>query len=120
MPFTINSNLVFNDGMQFMISSLDSLVKNLSDNDFRYLCEEFSGEFSKLIKHKVMYPYEYMDSFKKFFEDKLPDRSKCFSSLKDFYISEKDSLKANNTWNVFKMNTMGDYHVLHLTTDIFY
>ena len=35
MPFTINNNLVFIDNMQFMNSSLDSMVKNLSENDFR-------------------------------------------------------------------------------------
>ena len=35
MPFTINNNLVFIDNMQFMNSSLDSMVKNLSKNDFR-------------------------------------------------------------------------------------
>ena len=33
MAFTINNNLLFVDSMQFMNSSLDSLVKNLSDND---------------------------------------------------------------------------------------
>ena len=33
MAFTINENLVFIDSMQFMNSSLYSLVKNLSDND---------------------------------------------------------------------------------------
>ena len=51
-----------------------------------------------------------MNSFKKFFEDKLPDRFKFFSSLKDVCISEKDYLKANNILNVFKMNTMCDLH----------
>ena len=45
--FTINRNVVFIDSMQFMNSSLDALVKNLPDNDFKYLSEEFSGEFSK-------------------------------------------------------------------------
>ena len=34
IAFTINRNLVFIDSMQFMNSSLDSLVKNLSDHDF--------------------------------------------------------------------------------------
>ena len=52
MAFTINKNLVFIDSMQFMNSSLDSLVKNLSDNDFKYLSEEFSDEFLKLVKQK--------------------------------------------------------------------
>ena len=44
--------------MQFMNSSLHSLVKNLSDNDFKHLSEEFSGEFLKLVKQKGVYPYE--------------------------------------------------------------
>ena len=52
MAFTINKNLVFIDSMQFMNSSLDSLVKNLSDNDFKYLSEKFSGEFLRLVKQK--------------------------------------------------------------------
>ena len=33
IAFTINNNLLFVDSMQLMNSSLDSLVKNLSDND---------------------------------------------------------------------------------------
>ena len=41
MAFTINKNLVFIGSMQFMNSSLDSLVKNLPDNDFKYLSKEF-------------------------------------------------------------------------------
>ena len=67
MAFTINTNLVFIDSMQFMNSSLDSLVKNLSDNDFKYLSEEFSGELLRLVKQKGVYPYEYRNSFKKIF-----------------------------------------------------
>ena len=63
MAFTINRNLVFIDSMQFMNSSLDSLVKNLSENDFKCLSKEFSGEFLELVKQKRVYPYEYMDSF---------------------------------------------------------
>ena len=102
MAFKINRNLVFIDSMQLMNSSLDSLVKNLSDNDFKYLPEEFRGEFLKSVKQKGVYPYEYMDSFKKFSEDKLLDRCKFFSSLKDICISKKDYLKPNSSWNMFK------------------
>ena len=35
MVFFWNKNLVFIDSMQFMDSSLDKLVKNLSDEDFK-------------------------------------------------------------------------------------
>ena len=41
MVFFLNKNLAFIDSMQFMNSSLDELVKNLSDKDFKYLIEEF-------------------------------------------------------------------------------
>ena len=37
-------DLVFIDSMQLMNSSLDKLVKNLSDEDFKYLVEEFGSE----------------------------------------------------------------------------
>ena len=73
MAFTINKNLVFIDSMQLMNSSLDKLVQNLNDKYFKYLSEEFSDKQSKLVKEKEIYPYEYMNSFKRFNEDKLPD-----------------------------------------------
>ena len=55
--------------MQFMNSSLNGVVKNLSDNDFKYLSQEFSGEKLKLVNQKRTYPYEYMESFKTFSKD---------------------------------------------------
>ena len=39
MAFTINENLVFIDSMLFVNSGVDSLVKNLSGNDFKYLSD---------------------------------------------------------------------------------
>ena len=90
MAFTINKNLVFISSMQFMNITLNKMVKNLTDNAFRYLTEEFSGELLGLVKQKGVYSYEYMDSFEKFSKDKLPDRYKFFSSVKYEYISEKN------------------------------
>ena len=48
--FFDNKNLAFIDSMQFMNSSLDKLVENLSDEDFKYLVEEFSSENLELLK----------------------------------------------------------------------
>ena len=48
-----------------MNSSLDKLVKNLSDDNFKYLTEEFGSKSLELLKQKDAYPYEYMDNFKK-------------------------------------------------------
>ena len=65
------------------MNSLKELVKNLSDNDFKYLTEEFGSKKLKLLKQKGDYPYEYMYSFKRFSEEKLPNKKWFYSSVKD-------------------------------------
>ena len=47
---------VFTYSMQFMNSSLEKLVKNLSDNDFKYLTEKFGSTNLELLKQKDAYP----------------------------------------------------------------
>ena len=66
--FFLNKNLVFMDSMEFMNSNLDKLVKNLSDEDFKYLVQEFGCENLELLKQKDASPYEYMNSFERFNE----------------------------------------------------
>ena len=66
-----------------MNSSLDKLVKSLSDNDFKYLTEEFGSKNLEHLKEKGAYPYEYMDSFKRFNEDKMLDKECFYRSVKD-------------------------------------
>ena len=63
MAFFLNKNLVIIDSMQFMNCSLENLVKNLTDNDFKYLSEEFGSKNIELLHQKDAYPYESMDSF---------------------------------------------------------
>ena len=82
MAFFLGKNLVFIDSMQFMNSSLDKLVKNLSDEDFKYLVEEFGSENLEILKQKGAYPYEYMNSIEKFNEEKLCARKYFFTSTK--------------------------------------
>ena len=50
MALMINRNLVFIDSMQYMNSSLEKLVKNLSDNDFKFLTQEFGSKKLELLK----------------------------------------------------------------------
>ena len=47
-----------------------------------------------------------MNSFKKFRENKLPDRCKLFSSLKECGINEKEYQRAINVWKVFKIKKL--------------
>ena len=48
-----------------MNSSLEKLVKILSDNDFKYLSEEFNPKQIKL-QEKGVYHYKYMECLKDF------------------------------------------------------
>ena len=88
MVFFLGKNLVFIDSMQFMNSSLDKVVKNLSDEDFKYLVKEFGSENLEILKQKGAYPYEYMNSFKRFNKEKLGVTKYFFSSTRKEKIAE--------------------------------
>ena len=64
--------------MQFMKCSLDKLDRNLSDEDFKYLKEEDL----ELLTQKDAYPYEYINSFERFNEEKLPAGKYSSATLK--------------------------------------
>ena len=87
-------------------------------NDFKYLSSVFDGEQLKLVKNKDIYPYEYMDSFKRFKEDKLPDIHCFFGSLKNCGISEEEYKRACDIWKVFEIKNLGEYHDLYLKCDL--
>ena len=118
MVFMVNRNLVFIDSMQFMNSGLDSLVENLVDEDFKYLSKEFNCECLELVKKKAVYPYEYVNSFKRFNEIELSSKGKFFSSLKGPEVSEEDYEHAKNVWNTFGIKAWGEYHDRYLKTDV--
>ena len=93
----------------------------MSDEDFKYLVEEFDSENFELLKQKDAYPYKYMNSFERFNEKKLPARKYFYSSTKngkigddgkisDGHISLKDCLTCEKIWDKFGIKDMGDYH----------
>ena len=63
MSFTINNKLRFIDIFQFLSSLLDSLVKNLKKDDFKYSSQEFDNNVLDIVKRKGFYPFEYMSNF---------------------------------------------------------
>ena len=75
MNFTVNNNLRFIDSFRFLSSSLDSLVRNLNKDNFKYLSQEFNIYVLDLVKQKEFYPYEYMSDFEKLKEE-LPCKEK--------------------------------------------
>ena len=82
-----------------MNSSLEKQIKNLSsDNDFKYLTEEFGSKNLELLKQKDAYPCDNVDNFKRFGEKKLPEKL-------DGHINNEDYLTCNKIWNEFRVIT---------------
>ena len=75
MSFSINNKVSFIDSFQFLSSSLDSLVKSLSKDDFKCLSQGFDSNALDLVKQKGFDPYDYMSDFEKFKEE-LPSKEK--------------------------------------------
>ena len=111
--------------MQFMNSSLEKLFRNLAENDFKCLVEEFGSEKLELFKQKGTYAYEYMNSFKRFSEEKLSDKERFYSSGKDKttgdtciksdgHKSDEDYLTCKIIWDEFDIKITGDYHDQYL------
>ena len=129
MTFFWKRNLVFSESIQFMNFSLDKLVKNLSDEDFKYLVENFGSKNLELLKQEGAYRHEYMNSFERFNETKIACQKIFFSSTKnrkigndgkksDGHRSVKDYLTCENNWDKFDVKNMGDYCDHQLKKDV--
>ena len=66
---------------------------------------------------KGVYPYEYMDSWKKLDEPVTLDQKWYYSKLKDKNISDADLDHVNNECNTFKINNLGRYQDLYVKSD---
>ena len=85
MDFMLGKHLVFIDSLQFMCSSLDKLVSNLPNDAFE---KSKNDKKLKLMEQKGVYPYDYMDSFNRFSEKKLPNKDDFCKILNDEHISD--------------------------------
>ena len=78
--FSINKELSFIDSFQFLSSSLDTLLKNLGEDNFKYLRQEFDNNISDLLKQKGFYLYEYISDFEKC-KQELSSKENLYSLL---------------------------------------
>ena len=93
------------------------------------MAKEHHSKNLELLKQKGVYPYEYISSFKRFNEKKLPDKECFYSSVKnkttgdngeklDGHISDENYVMCKKIWNKFNMKNMGDYHDHYLEKDV--
>ena len=118
MAFMLGSHLTFIDSFQFMSSSLDKLVNNIPKDDLIYTSQVFKGKELDLMSKKGVYPYDYMDSLKKFNQTELPAKEHFYSMLNDQDITNDEYDHAKKVWKTFKLKTMGEYYDLYLGSDV--
>ncbi|CAB3987823.1 Gastrula zinc finger [Paramuricea clavata] len=106
------------DSIQFMASSLEALVSNLSPEDFRIVGKRWKGKDFNLVTQKGVFPYEFLDNISKLDTEGLPSKDKFYSSLYESEVKEEDYQRAQKVWDHFKMKTLRDYHDLYLETDV--
>ena len=126
MSIIVNRHITFIDSLQFYNSSLDTLASNLEDEDFKNLTSEFGIDKLEILKRKDAYPYEWVDSYKKFKYQHLPPKECFYSSLRDGkrdnsdrHISDEQYLHLKDVWNIFKFNTFEDFHDHYLKKDAY-
>ena len=74
----------------------------------------FDGDLDKfvLLLRKGVYPYEYMESWERFYETSLPDEEAFYSELNLEDITDKDYVHTQKVWEVFGIRNLGEYHDL--------
>ena len=97
----------FTGNMRPMISSLSQSIEKISElnnkisqdelikkflNTYQ-LCNKDLNKFELLLR-KGIYPYEYMDSWKRFTEESLTDKESFYSKLNNEHITDEDYVHA--------------------------
>ena len=98
--------------------SKHQLSVNSIFDDFDKLRVSHNDEQFRLLLRKGVYPYEYMSSWDKFEETKLPPKEAFHSNLNMSDICKYDYEHAQKVLEGFKLKTLGEYNDLYLKTDV--
>ena len=116
--------------MRSMTASLSQSIDIVSETDKKIsqaaLVEKFPNTYQLcnkdlnkfvLLLGKGVYPYEYMDSWKRFKEESLPDKESFYSELNNEHITDEDYAHAQKVWDTFKIKNLGEYHDLYVQSN---
>ena len=111
--------LRFIDSAQFLQASLSKLVDANKPEAF-HITARYEPDHQKrtLLMRKGVYPYEYVDSWERFEETKLPPKEAFYSKLSDEHIDDDDYKHAQRVWETFGCQTLGNYADLYCRTDV--
>lgn len=111
-------NIDFIDSMHFLNASLDTLSQTLNPNEMRIMKNYFPDEKTfNLLTRKGIFPYEYITSYEKLEETKLPSKKHFYNTLKKCDITDEDYTHAQLVWKTLRCNTLGDYQDVYNKCD---
>ena len=121
MSFSVGG-LKFIDSLQFMASSLGTLVENLYDkNDkyinFNFMKKEYPEHYELLCK-KGHYPYEWVNGIDKLDHIGLPPIESFYSQLKQKGLKPKEYEHAQHVYETLNCQSFRDYHTAYLHSDV--
>ena len=70
-----------------------------------------------LLLRKGVYPYEYMDSWKRFNETELADKESFYNELNKEHITDEDYVLAQKVWKEFNLKNVVECHDLYVQSD---
>lgn len=111
-------HLNFIDSYQHLPTSLEKLVNNLEHDQFKILKHHFINQDISFLTRKGLYPHDDVADFSKYEETDLPPPSAFINRLTEEQISESDYRHAENIWQFFDLQNLGEYHDLYLKRDI--
>ena len=115
----INDDFLFLDSLAFLLSSLETLANNITEDSKRKILEQiFQRGDIPLLLNKGCLPYEYIDGWEKFNEEKLPPIECFYSHLSKQTISESTYSRLQEIWKHFKCANLGEFHDIYLKVDV--
>ena len=108
----------FFDSYRFLSESLDKLVKNLDENDFKILKEEFPDKWQYLNK-KLAYPYECFNNMNDYKKpvDNLK-KEDFFSKLKSDYPDDEEIERTKEIIKLFNIKDGEELTRLYCKSDV--
>ncbi|XP_074035421.1 uncharacterized protein [Leptinotarsa decemlineata] len=109
----------FIDSFRFMNSSLDMLSSYLTEfPNVKVQFSELPEDLVELLTEKGVMPYDHIDSFDRFDESCLPPIDASYNKLGDKPCPRILYQRAQDVWNSFSCQTLGQYVDLYMKTDI--
>ncbi len=119
ISLTWGKRLSFIDSFNFLAGSLDGMTRTLPPDSVTPFLDHITTDetLQKLLMHKGIFPYDYIDHLDKLKDCRLPSKEKFYNSLTNRHVDGADYERAQRVWNEFDCQTLKDYLELYVCLD---